>query len=462
MPDCYIKSTDQPVIPVRPLLPNQLSEWLSGQDQRVASWLSSTCFSAKPGALCFIPDEAGQLCEVLFGIADHEDFWAFGDLSKQLPDGVFALEKSAFPSLDHYFRALMAWGLGAYHFSRYRESTANKTKLLLPSSYDPAYLENWVETIYTLRDWINTPAEDMTPSNLIDQIKKMGKEYSAKVHVISGDDLLKAGYPAVHAVGRASNNPPYFADLQWGDKDAPKVSLIGKGVCFDAGGLDIKTRGGMRNMKKDMAGAAHALGLARMIMLEKLPVRLRVLIPAVENAVGAQSFRPGDILNTRGGVTVEVDNTDAEGRLILCDALAEAVKENPEHLIDFSTLTGAARVALGPEIPAFFSNNDDFAAGLMTASHREQDLMWRLPLHKPYEDYLKSNVADICNASRVGQAGAITAALFLQRFVPSTIPWAHFDMGAWNAEAKPGRPKGAEVMTLRAVFSYLKQRYPGS
>lgn len=459
MLNCYLKSTDQAVIPIRPLLADQLSDWLSGQNERVGGWLASTHFSAKPGSLCLIPGEDGRLSEVLLGVEKRDAFWAFGDLPNQLPKGVYRLEENFFESRDQYFRALMAWGLGAYRFSVYHEQSVSGAKLLLPSSSDIAYLQDWVETIYHLRHWINTPAEDMGPAELANIVMEVGEAFSASTSFIIGEDLLEAGYPAIYSVGRASNRPSYFIDLQWGDLDAPKVTLVGKGVCFDSGGLNIKTASGMLLMKKDMAGAAHALGLARMIMLQKLPVRLRLLIPAVENAVGSQSFRPGDVLNTRGGLTVEVVNTDAEGRLVLCDAIAEAVTEMPDHLIDFATLTGSARIALGPEIPAFFTNDDRLATGLISASKREQDLLWRLPLHEPYSDYLKSEVADVRNASTVGDAGAITAALYLQRFVPKEIPWVHFDMSAWNFKSRPGRPIGAEVMALRAIFAYLKERY---
>ena len=270
--------------------------------------------------------------------------------------------------------------------------------------------------------------------------------------------MLEAGFPAIHAVGRAASCAPRLIDLNWGDLKAPKITLVGKGVCFDSGGLDLKSKVGMRLMKKDMGGAAHALGLARIIMAQDLPVRLRLLIPAVENAVGSKSYRPGDVLRTRAGISVEVNDTDAEGRLILCDALSEASSELPDYLIDFATLTGSAKVALGPEIPALFSPDDVLATGLLEASEATQDMLWRLPLYQPYKKYLKSDIADISNASDGPLAGAITAALYLNEFVSENIAWAHIDLMAWNKDTLPGRPKGGEAVALRAVFNYLENQ----
>jgi leucyl aminopeptidase len=297
------------------------------------------------------------------------------------------------------------------------------------------------------------------PEHLAEAMQALGQEFGATVEQIVGEELLTRNFPLIHAVGRASSHSPRLLDLRWGDPTHPKVTLVGKGVCFDSGGLDLKPSGAMRLMKKDMGGAATALGLARLIMSSGLRVRLRVLVAAVENAVAGNAFRPGDVLRSRQGLTIEIHNTDAEGRLILCDALAEAGTKRPDVMLDFATLTGAARVALGTEVPALFCNDDGLASGLLAAAEREQDPLWRLPLHSPYRDLLDSKIADIANVSESSYAGAITAALFLKEFVPAGIPWAHFDLMAWNLKTQPGRPEGGEAMGLRAVFAWLEQRY---
>jgi len=299
------------------------------------------------------------------------------------------------------------------------------------------------------------------PEQLANAMLMLGQEFGAQVEQVTGDELRTQNYPLIHAVGRASVHPPRLLDLHWGDEQHPKVTLVGKGVCFDSGGLDLKNASGMRLMKKDMGGAAHVMGLARLIMSAGLPVRLRVLVAAVENAVGGNALRPGDVIKSRKGLTVEIHNTDAEGRLILCDALTEAGSENPALMLDCATLTGAARVALGPELPALFCNNDDLAAGLLEAAEEEKDPLWRLPLHQPYREMLDSRIADIANASDSTFAGAVTAALFLRAFVPETIPGAHLDLMAWNTKARPGRPEGGEAMGLRAVYRYLRGRFGG-
>jgi leucyl aminopeptidase len=301
----------------------------------------------------------------------------------------------------------------------------------------------------------------MMPEHLAEAMLALGREFDASVKQIVGDELLTHHFPLIHAVGRASTHPPRLLDLRWGNPTHPKVTLLGKGVCFDSGGLDLKPSSAMRLMKKDMGGAATVLGLARLIMSAGLPVRLRVLVAAVENAVAGNAFRPGDVLRSRQGLTVEIHNTDAEGRLVLCDALAEAGAEQPEILLDFATLTGAARVALGTGVPALFCNDESMASELLAAAAREQDPCWRLPLHAPYREMLDSKIADIANASDSSYAGAITAALFLREFVPAGIPWAHFDSMAWNLKTQPGRPEGGEAMGLRAVFGWLEQRYGG-
>ncbi len=316
-----------------------------------------------------------------------------------------------------------------------------------------------VAGLYQVRDLVNTPAEDMNPEHLAAAVRDTARAFGARVREIAGDALLARNFPAIHAVGRAASHAPRLIDLRWGRSTHPKITLVGKGVCFDSGGLDLKTASGMRLMKKDMGGAAHALGLAHMIMRARLPVRLRLLIPAVENAVAGNAYRPGDVLASRKGLSIEIDNTDAEGRVILCDALTEAAAESPELIIDFATLTGAARVALGTDLPAMFCNRDEVAQCLADSASAVRDPVWRLPLHRPYRELIDSRIADIANSASGPYAGAITAALFLEDFVSADTPWIHFDLMAWNIRSRPGRPEGGEAMGLRAVFDYLHKRY---
>lgn len=358
---------------------------------------------------------------------------------------------------------MIAWGLGSYSFTRYqkkkRRPQTQPVQLLIPEVANPELCNEIVSSIYWVRDLTNTPTEDMSPEVLADAAVQLAKQFGSDAQVIAGDELLTANYPGIHAVGRASTRPPYLVDFQWGEQSHPRLTLVGKGICFDSGGLNLKSSEGMRYMKKDMAGAAHVLGLARLIMAQRLPVRLRVLLPIAENMVSGNSYRPGDVINTRGGLSVEINNTDAEGRVVLGDALAAAVEQSPDLLLDFSTLTGAARVAVGPDVAAFFANQEELAQGLFKAGEKTGDPVWRLPLYQPYERYLKSEVADITNASTGPFAGAITAALYLKYFVPAKIPWAHFDVSAWNFDRLPGRPVGAEANALRATYAYLQERY---
>ena len=329
----------------------------------------------------------------------------------------------------------------------------------MPSTLDARSLRDRVRAIALVRDLVNMPATDMMPEHLDAAAKELAAEFGATHRSVVGDALLAERFPTIHAVGRASACAPRLIELGWGDPSHPEVVLIGKGVCFDSGGLDIKTADGMRYMKKDMGGAAHVLGIARLVMAEPLPVRLRVLIPAVENAISGNAFRPGDIIRTRKGLTVEVDNTDAEGRLVLCDAIALACERKPALIVDFATLTGAARSALGTDLPAMFCNDDKVAERLLDTSARVADPVWRMPLHQPYRKMLESRAADMLNSGRSPYAGAITAALFLESFVGSDVPWVHFDLMAWNVAASPGRPEGGEAMGLRAVHAYLTERF---
>lgn len=455
---CYspAKITTQ-ATPLTLITQNELSAWLATQSAVTKQWVQATGFLAKPDSICLVPDHQGRVSQVLAGVSKLEDFWAASGLAIALPVGDYQLQGITDPRLSQ--QIALAWGLGAYQFSRYKEPSQTVARLVLSGS-DWDQVTNLLTSIYLVRDLINTPAEDMGPEQLAEIAVKLAHEFSATVTQIIGSDLKDENYPAIYAVGRAAAAAPRLIDLRWGKRSAPRVTLIGKGVCFDTGGLDIKSATGMLLMKKDMGGAAHALGLARLIMAAKLPIQLRVLIPAVENAISAAAYRPGDVLETRQGLTVEITNTDAEGRLILADTLTEASAEQPELMIDFATLTGAARVALGPDLPALFCNEDRLAQDILRHAELAKDPAWRMPLHTPYRPMLDSRIASLCNAAIAdGYAGAITAALFLQEFVPEHQAWVHIDLMAWNLRSRPGRPEGGEAMTLRAIFGYLKERY---
>jgi leucyl aminopeptidase len=393
---------------------------------------------------------------VLFGIEAAEetkDPFLPGRLSQNLPDGIYR-----FANEPHDARlAALAFALGCYRFTRYRKAEARAVKLDLPQSVAREELEHIVQGVTLARDLINTPANDMGPAQLEQAARKLAARHAATITAVVGDALLEQNFPLIHAVGRAAASAPRLIDLSWGEANHPRVTLVGKGVCFDTGGLDIKPESAMLNMKKDMGGAATALALAHMIMARGLKLRLRVLIPAVENAIAGSSFRPRDIYTSRKGITVEIGNTDAEGRLILADALALADEDKPALIADFATLTGAARVALGPDVPAFFTDDDRLADELMRAGKTENDPVWRLPLWRPYESTLESKVADINNVGG-SQGGAITAALFMRRFV-SAESWVHFDLFAWTPSAKAGRPEGGECQVARALFALLAARH---
>ncbi len=444
-------------VEILPLTGDGLAEWLDSAPPPAAAWVAATRFAAKPGTHCLVPDADGGLALVLAGVADERDVWALADLPRALPAGDYRLA-DAFDgaAADDY---AFGWALGAYRFARYREPDEPLARLVWPQGCDRARIRALVAATGLVRDLVNTPADDLGPAELAAAAEDLARAHGGACRVIVGEDLRAANYPAVHAVGRAAARAPRMIDLAWGEPDAPKVTLVGKGVCFDSGGLDLKPASGMRLMKKDMGGAAHALGLARAVMEAGLPVRLRVLIPAVENAVAGNALRPGDVVATRKGLTVEIGNTDAEGRVILADALAEADAEAPALILDFATLTGAARVALGPELPALFTPDDALAADLLRHAGAEQDPLWRMPLWAPYRRQLDSRVADLCNIGDNAQAGAILAALFLKEFVTETPAWAHLDIMAWNPKARPGRPVGGEAMGLRAAFAMLRERF---
>ncbi len=422
-------------------------------------WVAAAGFTAAPGKWLLLPDASGAIAGVLVGAAPGEDLWTLAGLTSDLPEGTYILDPVPAPAAAT--RLALGWALGAYAFRRYKPRPAPRARLVWPATADRGLVERLANGIGLARDLINTPAEDLGPAELASAVEALASRHGARCRIIAGEALLAANYPMIHAVGRASTRPPCLIDLVWGAEDARKVTLVGKGVCFDSGGLDFKTASGMRLMKKDMGGAATVLGLASAVMEGKLPVRLRVLVPAVENVISGNAFRPLDVLRTRKGITVEIGNTDAEGRLILGDALQEAASEKPELLIDMATLTGAARTALGPELPALFSNDERLAEDLWHASRAADDPMWRLPLWPSYRKLLASKVADINNASDSPFAGAITAALFLQEFVPADVSWAHIDTYAWNATARPGRPEGGEALGLRALYQLIAARCDG-
>jgi leucyl aminopeptidase len=404
-----------------------------------------------------LPDEQGRLGHVLVGMAEGDPLWALASCPQALPEATYALA-GGHPA-ERATRFALGWALGSYGFDRYKRRERGPALLEWPQACDRARVTAVAAAIGLARDLINTPAGDMGPAELAGAAEDMAARTGARCRVIVGDALIGENYPAIHAVGRASVRAPRLVDLVWGDEAAPKLTLVGKGVCFDTGGLDLKPAAGMRLMKKDMGGAATLMGLAQAVMALGLPVRLRLLVPAVENSVAGNAFRPLDVLATRKGITVEVGNTDAEGRLVLCDALSEACRENPALVIDMATLTGAARVALGPELPALFANDDALAAELVAAGTAEGDPLWRLPLWQPYREMLKSPVADINNVSESGFAGSITAALYLAEFVPAATKWAHIDTYAWNQKSRPGRPEGGEALALRALLAAIERRF---
>ena len=421
------------------------------------AFIGTAAFEAKPGRSLLLPGSNGKLSGVLFGIESPEDQdrdrFRPGQLVGLLPAGTYR-----FANKPHDSRlAALAFALGSYQFSRYRKSEVRDVRLVLPEDVDGDALSHIVEGVTLCRDLTNTPSNDMGPAELEGAARALAKKHSAKIQVTSGNALAK-NFPLVHAVGAGSARAPRLIDMTWGKASDPKITLIGKGVCFDTGGLDIKPDTGMLNMKKDMGGAATALALAHMVMADRLKVRLRVIIPAVENAISGTSFRPRDVYVSRKGISVEIGNTDAEGRLILADALTLAEDDGPALVVDFATLTGAARVALGADVPPFFTDDDTLADELMRAAAAESDPLWRLPLWRPYASLLDSKVADLNNVGTGGQAGAITAALFLRRFV-NTKAWVHFDIFAWTSAPKPGRPEGAECQSARALHALLRSRY---
>jgi len=420
-------------------------------------WLHTLGFGGAPDTHALLPDEQGRLQAVWAGVRAADHPWALSALPRALPPGRYRLGADGLAADDE--AAAMSWQLGAYAFSRYKTPRREAAELLMPASAAARHGLLLAGVVADTRDLINTPAEHLGPAELAAAVQKVAKAHGARVQQTVGEALLKAGFPAVHAVGRAAAQPPRLIELSWGDPQAPKLTLVGKGVCFDSGGLDIKSADGMRQMKKDMGGAATALGLATLVMALKLKVRLTLLIPAVENAIAGNAYRPGDIIKTRAGLQIEIGNTDAEGRVILCDALAYAAEAKPDLLIDLATLTGAARVALGGQLPALFCRDMAQARSLVDRGLALQDPLWHLPLWRDYHPGIESEIADIVNTGRGPQAGAINAALFLEDFVPAGQDWLHIDLYAWNDSSRPGRPAGGEAQTLRTLLAHLQQRY---
>jgi leucyl aminopeptidase len=454
MPDTLLTDSETTPTPITLVQESAYDDWRRELPAAAQGWVEKSQFQARAQEIVWLPDPAGQPGEVAVGWNGSDAIDTLGGLPMRLPEGVYQLH-STVSDLQ-----LLGWALGGYRFTRYKNAEREPAQLLIPDGNNGSLVANMESALNLVRDLINTPAGDMTPSRLADEAIQVAEAYGASHRLIAGEALLDENFGAIHAVGRAAEDAPCLIDITWGNPNDPLVTLVGKGVTFDSGGLNIKPANGMRWMKKDMGGAATALGLAQLIMSQRLPVRLRLLIAAVENAISGNAYRPGDILNTYKGTTVEIDNTDAEGRLVMCDCLALAAEQDPELIIDFATLTGSARSAVGTEVGAMFCNDDEVADGLYQASTRSDDAIWRLPLHKPYQYMLKSNVADTVNSASSPYGGAITAALFLEQFVDGK-PWAHFDVMGFNTRGRPGRPEGGEAMGVRAVYEYLRARFAG-
>lgn len=445
-------------LPVWFVAKNKVEE--AGLSTSAAAWAKAHDFDGAAGAFLVVPNEKGAIAGALFGVGqpdrEGQNRMLAGKLSSLLPAGDWHIENLESDAT----LAALSFLIGGYQFNRYRKGSAKGlVRLALPEGADLAEINHIASAVTLTRDLINTPTNDMGPEALEQALRDLGEAHGAKVNATVGDALLKNNFPMIHAVGRAGAQAPRLLDLTWGKETDPKVTLVGKGVCFDTGGLDIKTPAGMLLMKKDMGGAANVIGLAAMIMAAKLPVRLRVLIPAVENAIAGDAFRPGDVLTSRKGLTVEIGNTDAEGRLVLADALALADEEKPELLIDMATLTGAARVALGPDLPPFYTHNEELAASVAKSAYQVADPVWRMPLWEPYEKKLSSRIADMNNVTTDGFAGSVTAALFLSRFVENSAQWAHFDIYGWTPVEKPEAPFGGAAQAIRTIYQVLSDRF---
>ncbi|HKU54163.1 MAG TPA: leucyl aminopeptidase family protein [Rhizomicrobium sp.] len=449
-----LASNAKHAIPLHAVLAKDAKAWLA--KQRRAGLVIASGFAGAAGALAALPDAKGGIAAWVLGLGEGRDAFALATAAEKLPAGLYRLGEV--PDFCGGAQAALAWLMGGYSFDRYKKKTARKARLITPPGMDGEEISRIAENLFFARDLVNTPANDMGPAELEAAARALAKKHGAKISVVSGG-ALKKNYPLIAAVGQGSERAPRLIELNWGKANAPRVGLVGKGVCFDSGGYDLKPSAAMLTMKKDMGGAACALAVAGMAMGAGLNLNLRLLIPAVENSVSGTAMRPGDVFTSRKGLTVEIGNTDAEGRLVLADALADADGQRPDLLIDIATLTGAARAATGMELPPFFTDDDKLSADLMRIGAGVQDPLWRLPLWRGYEDTLTSRVADLNNNPAYNYAGAITAALFLGRFVSKTKSWAHLDIPAWIDRAKPGRPIGGEANGARALYALLKERY---
>lgn len=437
----------------------ELDHWKNKLDRKQQSWVKVNTFKGNVGEVLIFSTIEGGIDHIVAGkgAGDYSP-WLFSRIAETLPEGSYHLKENL-SEHDANFAAF-GWAMADYKYDHYLKDKDTKSVILtVGDNCNLTRVNSWIRGTILARDLVNTPTCDMGPDDLALVAERLAKQFKAKIEITRGEELLIKGYNTIHTVGRAAEKEPCLIDIKWGNEKAPKITLVGKGVCFDTGGLDIKPSGAMVTMKKDMGGAAHVLGLGQMIMESGLDIRLRILIPAVENNIAGNAFRPGDIIKSYKGTTIEVGNTDAEGRLVLCDALALASEEIPELIIDFATLTGAARVALGTEVSPYFTNNSKLSAELLKLSENEYDPLWPLPLYLPYEKLLNSTLADINNIGSTGFGGAITAALFLKSFVTNDIPWVHLDVYAWNASAAAGKPKGGEAMGIRTVFEYLVKKY---
>ncbi len=450
-------SASADAIPLQVVTKDELEALLPNQSDFIKNQIATADFSAKKHTFCPLLDSNGRLEQIWVGAGKEITIATLAHLPLTLAEGNYTLVSNA--SAAQKTAMAIGWGLGSYQFDAYKKPRRHAAKLDLPDGSDHDRIKRTVNAFTLGRTLINRAPHDLTPAKLAEAVAELAQQHNATCTKIVGDDLLTENYPAIHAVGRASDDVPHLIDLQWGDSNHPKLTLVGKGVCFDTGGILVKPFSSMTLMKKDMGGAAHVIALAQMIMTNKLPVRLRLLIPAVDNAISGNAYYPSDVITMRSGKTVEVGHTDAEGRLILADALAEAATEKPQLLIDFATLTGAARVALGSEIAVMFASQQTTATEIEKIATEVTDPVWRLPLHKPYRKLIDSKVADICNAAKGGYGGAITAALFLQEFVPAETDWLHFDVMGWNLQSSPGHPQGGELFAVRALFDYLVQRF---
>jgi leucyl aminopeptidase len=444
-------------VPIVAITAAELPAWLSSQSARSQRWVAASAFSGLPGGWCAESDAEGNLARILVGFDPAQPLAALAGLPLQLPPGDYRLEPPIGAPASAIELIVLGFALGAYQFTRYRAARRAPARLVLPAGLDAQRLLALATATTRVRDLVNTPTEDMGPTELAAAAQLVAQQHGATYREWIGDELLTANFPAIHAVGRASHRAPRFVEVSWGDAAHPHVVLVGKGVCFDTGGLDLKAAEFMRWMKKDMGGAAHAIALAELVMSQRLPLRVTLLVAAVENAVGPNAFRPGEVIHTRLGHRVEIDNTDAEGRVVLGDALSYAAELSPALVVDFATLTGAARIALGPDLPALFCNRDGLAEAILACGRDVHDPLWRMPLWRPYRAMFDSTIADFANSGPGRNGGAITAALYLERFVPETLPWAHIDVYSWNDGDRPGRPRGGEAQSLRAFFALLER-----